>query len=284
MRDEDRTLRNLLALFDECAVRIEAHQKVWDALMDQLYGDEEPPKRPYRHHELRQVGTLPDGRVVVYRFGWSDHSGRTVRSWSYDWYESLHSKACLEKYNPEDPRIAGPESGDMEALAWIHQAQEAHDQWEARWKEVLGWSQETDDLVCAFYAAQRRERQLYMRRGLVLRHIQKVVDERMAEEQERNRQAWYAGGADANSPCWADLSRQEPGPVVIIDGRPFYYQSHNLYEGVLCQTYVLGGGEKREKDPHEGWDPMYTPPRNRELRDHRNERLRKKKKEKENDT
>ena len=240
MRDEDRTLKNLLALYDEARRIAVLHEKVTLKLLDRLFAGRKyktSKNSDYRQGFFR-AGFDEGGTLIVYDFGWSHHHGQTYRSYSHTCYrEGPHSERFLKDHNPEDVRLKGPESGDLEALAWIATEERAHDEWEAKWRKAVSWTPRFDKLVRAFEKESRRGRQLWMRTGLVQVFMGKVAKQQIEEQKKTLHGESYGAGSGLYS------YREGVGPRVMICGRPFYFRGQDLHEGEPFNTFTFDGSE-----------------------------------------
>lgn len=237
MRDEDRTLKNLLALYDE-AVRIAArHEEVTSKLLDRLFAGRKPKGNYGSRESFHRAGFDEGGTLVVYDFSWSHYQGQTYKSYSHTHYcEGPHSPRFLKDHNPKDVRLKGPESGDLEALAWIATEKRAHDEWEAKWRKAVSWTPRFDKLVRAFEKESRRGRQLWMRKGIVQVFMGKVAKQQIEEQKKTLHGESYGAGSGL-------YYHEGVGPRVMICGRPFYFKGHDLHEGEPFPTFTFDGSE-----------------------------------------
>ncbi len=261
----DRSLKALLDLYDAVGKVLLRHEMKGAALYERIYGDVEPDARGCI---LVSGFDRPEGTpycFTVYRFGWSHHSMKLVKSCSHDSSDGPHSEATLKRYNPDDFRLktAPPEpSGDMEKIAWLP-AERAHKKglkqawtkWEGEWQKKLGFDQA---LITDFVAYTARQRQLWYRRGFLLGKMATIIRSHLHEEgndlyQIRNGPSSYS---------------DQVGPDIAIEGRTFYFEGESLREGKPWPTFDFSLSTAEVERERHGWWPESNNYKTRELRNY----------------
>ena len=132
----------------------------------------------------------------------------------------------------------------LEKIAWLKAEAEhkkglaeAEAEWERCWRKKLGFNQE---LLTDFQAHQSRQRQLWSRRGFLLRQMAKIIRSHLHEQGTD----LYQLRRDRN---------ERMGPDIKIGERSFYFDDQELREGAPWPCYSFEGGTRVSEEHRQGW-------------------------------
>jgi len=240
---KDRSMKAILAMYDGVAVVLIKHQLVGTALFERIYAGKEPSDTDFnRRGQIHRSAFVPSGEddklsFLVYSFGWSRYQNKPCRSYSHEWHDGPHDKRCLERHNSDDWRLKDWDEGPLEQLAGTQAHLMAEKDWEARWRDELGFDQE---LIGAFHAYTVRDRQLWYRKGFYMSQLARIVRSHLAAQEKD----LYQVRTDRND---------RMGPVIDIDGRTFFFEGESLREGMPWETFTFDGSEGVIEREHHGW-------------------------------
>lgn len=159
-----RTLAQAIVLLKQAEADIAAQRPLVNEALDAIYEGRQPPET-YRERDdvfrgafWSEWGPERRMRLKVYSFGWAAHAGRLTQSWSFERYDGPEDREMLRRIR----RAEGP-LNPMEQLIWL-----------SEWEGLLGM--ELAPKVELLHNRLSRERELYFRRGVIMRFISACLD------------------------------------------------------------------------------------------------------------
>ena len=259
----ERTVAELLAIYDYWVQEKEKARIEVDTILDQLYLLFQC--EDYASKEARKQGAVDEffvscfcdeGGVYVYRFGWySMYHGRVKghtahRNWSNDWYGGPKSEKMWRRFEGREPVVKESTGIGMlaeESKFWARLDQ--WDDWLLSWEEKVGLKPELRSLLLAFRRLESRNSDCWSRSSFVLRKLGKLIIKFMEDADS------LVGAAHKNHSSHS-YGQVPPVCVVRIEDRAFTLFGGDLWVGDLTESYSLRGSDvvftlpkKGERDP-----------------------------------
>ena len=159
---KNRTLEEVLPLYDETQAAWQALSDAQTAIRRKIYPKVPPKDRRYnaRTCAAAYFPERPDSKLLVCFFGYTTHKGKICDSWHQKWFSGPEGVDIWKEFHGDEPF---PERNE-EALAWIEM-----------WKLNVGYTEKNDKLIREYEVLRCRANTLRSRSDVLIRAVRRCV-------------------------------------------------------------------------------------------------------------